>query len=97
MSTPKTNENPWPPLAGAIGSATCEVVQYRLRKILGPGGKREYSKCGNPAWYFWTPRGKPNPAMIVCKECGEALAGNFTDELTRYAPNNKLTGGADGR
>ena len=84
MSTPKTLETGQLPLAGATGSATCDLAMYRERKIPGPDGQRVYPRCGKPAWYVWTPRGKRDAAVVVCKECGEGLAGNFKDELTPY-------------
>jgi hypothetical protein len=84
MSTPKTLETGQLPLAGATGSAVCELKLYSQTKIRGPNGKRIFQTCGKPAWYIWSPRDNPDAAMIVCKECGEAHAGNFKDELTPY-------------
>jgi hypothetical protein len=49
-------------------------------------GQRRGTKpvCGKPAWYSWSSGygDDPNP-MLVCKEHGEQLAGNFKSELRR--------------
>lgn len=39
--------------------------------------------CGAPAFYIWTPRKRPSHHQPMCRECGEAIAGNYTDELTK--------------
>lgn len=89
-----TLENP-APAARPAGSAICEVSKYNQRPISGKGKDHVWPKCGKPAWYVWTPRGNPDTYMVVCKECGEGLAGNFTDELKRYSPSAQVSGGAN--
>ena len=77
-------------LAAPNGSALCELVMYSKQKkgaIRGSG----IPLCGLPAFYRWSPRSRPSTVMLLCKEHGEGMAGNFTDELkvldTRQIPD----------
>lgn len=57
-------------------SATCTVPKKHRHP-------NRFEPCGAPAFYVWTPRGRPDIHQIMCKACGEGSAGNYTDELTR--------------